>query len=87
MKENEQYMTYQNAEDGLKEECGVFGVYDLDDNDVASTIYYGLIGSAAPWTGKLWYRSQRYRRTRMSKVCIRVWACVNECIHRKYWKD
>ena len=27
MKENEQYMTYQNAEDGLKEECGVFGVY------------------------------------------------------------
>ena len=43
MKENEQYMTYQNAEDGLKEECGVFGVYDLDDNDVASTIYYGLM--------------------------------------------
>lgn len=43
MKENEQYMTYQNAEDGLKEECGVFGVYDLDGNDVASTIYYGLM--------------------------------------------
>lgn len=28
--------------DGLHEECGVFGVYDLDGNDVASTIYYGL---------------------------------------------
>ncbi len=27
---------------GLKEECGVFGMYDLDGNDVASTIYYGL---------------------------------------------
>ncbi len=28
--------------DGLKEECGVFGIYDFDGNDVASTIYYGL---------------------------------------------
>lgn len=25
-----------------KEACGVFGVYDLDGHDVASTIYYGL---------------------------------------------
>ncbi len=30
------------GEDKLHEECGVFGVYDLDGNDVASTIYYGL---------------------------------------------
>lgn len=29
-------------EDRLHEECGVFGIYDLDGNDVASTIYYGL---------------------------------------------
>lgn len=29
-------------EDGLHEECGVFGVYDFDGGDVASTIYYGL---------------------------------------------
>jgi amidophosphoribosyltransferase len=28
--------------DELHEECGVFGIYDLDGNDVASTIYYGL---------------------------------------------
>jgi len=27
----------------LREECGVFGIYDLDGNDVASTIYYGLL--------------------------------------------
>lgn len=26
----------------LHEECGVFGVYDFDGNDVSSTIYYGL---------------------------------------------
>lgn len=28
--------------DELHEECGVFGIYDLDGNDVASSIYYGL---------------------------------------------
>lgn len=28
--------------DSLREECGVFGVYDFDGEDVASTIYYGL---------------------------------------------
>ena len=27
---------------GLHEECGVFGMYDIDGNDVASSIYYGL---------------------------------------------
>lgn len=26
----------------LHEECGVFGIYDFDGNDVASSIYYGL---------------------------------------------
>lgn len=29
--------------DKLREECGVFGIYDLDGNDVASTVYYGLL--------------------------------------------
>ena len=28
--------------DKLREECGVFGMYDLNGADVASTIYYGL---------------------------------------------
>lgn len=28
--------------DGLHEECGVFGAYDLTGGDIASTIYYGL---------------------------------------------
>lgn len=30
------------AGDELHEECGVFGMYDFDGGDVASTIYYGL---------------------------------------------
>lgn len=28
--------------DALHEECGVFGIFDFDGNDVASSIYYGL---------------------------------------------
>ena len=32
----------EDFEDRLYEECGVFGIYDFDGNDVASTIYYGL---------------------------------------------
>lgn len=27
------------VDDHLHEECGVFGIYDMDGNDVASTIY------------------------------------------------
>lgn len=30
------------ASEGLHEECGVFGMYDFDGGQVASTIYYGL---------------------------------------------
>ena len=30
------------AEEKKGEECGVFGAYDFDGADVASTIYYGL---------------------------------------------
>ena len=26
----------------LHEECGVFGIYDVAGNDIASSIYYGL---------------------------------------------
>lgn len=35
-------VTNQNVTDTIHEECGVFGMYDLDGGDVASTIYYGL---------------------------------------------
>ena len=35
-------MDFDLAGDKLREECGVFGIYDFDGNDVSSTIYYGL---------------------------------------------
>ena len=38
----ENKMEQTMAQDELHEECGVFGIYDLDGHDVASSIYYGL---------------------------------------------
>ena len=35
-------MDFGVAEKAVGESCGVFGMYDLDGGDVASTIYYGL---------------------------------------------
>lgn len=32
----------ERVETGLGEECGVFGAYDMDGNDVAASVYYGL---------------------------------------------
>ena len=37
-----EYETWEDT-DKPGEECGVFGIYDLDGKDVASTIYYGLM--------------------------------------------
>ena len=38
----ENHGTYNHFETGLREECGVFGIYDLDGREVSSSIYYGL---------------------------------------------
>ncbi len=38
----EEVFEQTEVQDKLREECGVFGVYDFDGGDVASTIYYGL---------------------------------------------
>ena len=34
--------TQQETDEKLREECGIFGMYDLDGHDVAAPIYYGL---------------------------------------------
>ncbi len=38
----ENFNIQMEVTDKIREECGVFGMYDFDGNDVASTIYYGL---------------------------------------------
>ena len=39
--DNEKVLVSSTWDDELHEECGVFGIYDFDGKDVASTIYYG----------------------------------------------
>lgn len=39
---NNNMLEHNTVFDELHEECGVFGMYDFDGNDVASSIYYGL---------------------------------------------
>lgn len=39
---NQNQMDFDIGADKVREECGVFGMYDFSGNNVASTIYYGL---------------------------------------------
>ncbi len=41
--ENNAGQPFDQTLDKVREECGVFGIYDLDGQDVASSIYYGLL--------------------------------------------
>ena len=55
-------------DDGLHEECGVFGMYDFDGHDVARTIYYGTGDRKAVALRYLTLKDQRARS------CLpRVW--------------
>lgn len=47
---------FEKVVTGLGEECGVFGAYDMDGQDVASSIYYGLFALPAQRSGKLRHR-------------------------------
>lgn len=43
---DEQYLPAEKRTDvrqGVREECGVFGAFDVDGNDVAPLVYYGLM--------------------------------------------
>ena len=36
-------MCNQELSDDIKESCGIFGIYDLDGNNISDKIYYGLL--------------------------------------------
>ena len=42
MRMNNEIHEQKDILDDLREECGVFGIYDFSGENVASTIYYGL---------------------------------------------
>lgn len=40
---NKQNQIEDEMFEGVHEECGLFGIYDFDGDDIASTVYYGLL--------------------------------------------
>ena len=69
--------------DGLHEECGVFGMYDFDGGDVASTIYYGLF--ALQHRDRRAVVSRSVIRVARREECspIRTWDWSMKCLHRR----
>ena len=55
---NENLHIQREMDDKPGEECGVFGIYDFDGNDVASDHILWSVCITAPRTGELWYRRQ-----------------------------
>ena len=64
------------AQDELHEECGVFGIYDLDGQDVASTIYYGLFA--------LQHRGQE-RDRKVKYPVLRIWGLSMKYLMQRNW--
>ena len=72
---NQNLMDFDIGADKLREECGVFGMYDFDGNDVASDHLLRAVCPAAQGTGKLRHRGQRHRRAQgEGRRSTRGWA-------------
>ena len=59
--EGKNRMEQGNVLDGLHEECGVFGIYDFDGGNVASSDILWSAGITAQRAGKLRYCRQGIR--------------------------
>ena len=78
---------YGNYESGLKEECGVFGIYDPDGEDVSASIYYGL--------SALQHRGQESCGIAVSDTSgpkgqvnfYKAWALYRKCSGNHGWKS
>ena len=66
------------AQDELHEECGVFGIYDLDGQDVASTIYYGLFALQHRGQETCGIAVSRTHREKRNTQMIKEMGLVNE---------
>ena len=82
----ENKMEQTMAQDELHEECGVFGIYDLDGHDVASSIYYGLFALQHRGQERLRYRGQRDTGAKREKYPVsRIWDLSMKYLMQKSW--
>lgn len=68
--------------DKLGEECGVFGIYDFDGNDVASTIYYGLFALQHRGQESCGIAVSDTNGPKRNVTSQKVWDYVMKCLHQ-----
>ena len=66
----------------LHEECGVFGMYDFDGNDVAQTIYYGLFALQHRGQEAVELRSATHADLRVRSLSTKIWGWSMRFLHR-----
>ena len=72
----------------IGEECGVIGMYDLDGNDVASSIYYGTLCFATQRTGELWYCCQPDEMDRsVIPAHVKAWDWLMKYLIQKRFRN
>ena len=70
--------------DELHEECGVFGMYDFDGGDVASTIYYGLFALQHRGQESCGIAVSETQGPKGKVTSFKGMGLVNEYLHRIY---
>ena len=75
--------TDKTVEDELHDECGVFGAYDFDGNDVASTIYYGYLHYSTEDRKAAVLQSVTQKVRREKSLHTRIWDLSMKCLMQK----
>ena len=60
----------------LHEECGVFGMYDMNGGNVANSIYYGLFA--------LQHRGQESCGIAVTTMSTREWDFAMKYLHQRF---
>ena len=74
----EEQFSEECVDSGIHEECGVFGAYDFDGNDIASTVYYGLFALQDRKAVVLQFRIPTARKRTFR--FIKEWALSTKCL-------
>ena len=73
------------AQDELHEECGVFGIYDLDGQDVASTIYMACSPCSTVDRRAAVSQSARHRDRKVKYPVLRIWGLSMKYLMQRNW--
>ena len=75
--------TDKTVEDELHDECGVFGAYDFDGNDVASTIIMVYLHYSTEDRKAAVLQSVTQKARREKSLHTRIWDLSMKCLMQK----